>query len=146
MINIVLMPPDSLSRQVDEQKQEGYVMQENTNGISRMHAITISREYGSGGGEVATRLTSRLGWQLVDHEVVVRVAQELGVTEADAEAHDERVESLVSRFLSSLQAIEPMMPAIPPVPLTTDANAYHEARRRVIEAAVAQGHVIIVGR
>ncbi len=42
--------------------------------ISHMRAITISREYGSGGGEIATRLTKRLGWQLVDHEVVVQAA------------------------------------------------------------------------
>jgi len=114
--------------------------------ISRMRAVTISREYGSGGGEIAARLAKRLGWELVDHEVVVRVAQELGVTEEDAEAHDERVESLASRFLTSLRAIEPMMPAIAPVPLTTDTNAYQEARRRVIEAAVITGHIVIVGR
>ena len=49
--------------------------------ISHMRAITISREYGSGGGEIATRLTKRLGWQLVDHEVVVQAAHELGVSE-----------------------------------------------------------------
>ncbi len=54
--------------------------------VSQMRAITISREYGSGGGEIATRLASRLGWQLIDHEVVVQVAHELGVSEAEAEA------------------------------------------------------------
>ncbi len=121
-------------------------MDKASDSISRMRAVTISREYGSGGGEIATRLATRLGWQLVDHEVVVRIAQELGVTEADAVAHDERVESLVSRFLTSLRAIEPMMPALPPVPPATDTNAYQEARRRVIEAAVLTGHVVIVGR
>jgi len=121
-------------------------MDKASSGISQMRAVTISREYGSGGGEIATRLVRRLGWQLVDHEVVVRVAQELGVTEADAAAHDEQVEGLVARFLNSMRAIEPMMPAIPPVPLATDTNEYQEARRRVIEAAVLTGHVVIVGR
>ncbi len=114
--------------------------------ISQMRAITISREYGSGGGEIAARLAQRLGWQLIDHEVVVRVAQRLGVSEAEAEAYDEHVEGLVSRILSSLQAIQPTFPVAPPVPLTTDSSAYHEARRRVIEGAVATGHVVIVGR
>src|SRR5258708_8112655 len=42
--------------------------------VSQMRAITISREYGSGGGEIATRLAGRLGWQLIDHEVIVQVA------------------------------------------------------------------------
>src|SRR5260221_13349248 len=92
--------------------------------ISQMRAVTISRECGSGGGEIATRLARRLGWQLVDHEVVVRVAQELGVTEADAAAHDEQVAALVARFLKNMRATEPMMHATTPVPLATDTNDY----------------------
>jgi hypothetical protein len=40
---------------------------------NQMDAITISREYGSGGGEIASRLARRLGWQLVDHAIVERV-------------------------------------------------------------------------
>ncbi len=42
-------------------------MNEESSPISQMRAVTISRKYGSGGGEIAMRL----GWQLIDHEVVV---------------------------------------------------------------------------
>src|SRR5258708_28190279 len=56
--------------------------------FAQMRPITISREYGSGGGEIALRLARRLGWQLIDHEHVVHVAQELGVIYADPEEHD----------------------------------------------------------
>src|SRR6266576_4312952 len=119
-------------------------MDEDRSAVSSMRAITISREYGSGGGEIATRTATRLGWKLIDHEVVVRVAQELCVTEA--EAYDERTESAVSRILATLQAIQPTIPVAPPVLLTTDAHDYNEARRRVIEGAVAAGQVVIVGR
>lgn len=116
-------------------------------GIALMRAITISREYGSGGGEIAARLAQRLGWHLIDHEVVVRVAQELGVSEAEAEVYDERGEGLVSRILTSLQVIQPsILIATPPIAMTTDAKEYNEARRRVIDAAVQTGHVVIVGR
>ena len=121
-------------------------MDENRSAVASMRAITISREYGSGGGEIATRIAERLGWKLIDHEVVVRVAQELGVTEAEAEAYDERTESTASRILATLQAIQPTIPVAPPVLLTTDAQDYNEARRRVIEGAVAAGQVVIVGR
>jgi cytidylate kinase len=76
-------------------------MDQEHNMTSEMQAITISREYGSGGGEIAARLAHRLGWQLIDHEVVERVAQELGVSEAEAEEHDEYAESLASRILCS---------------------------------------------
>ena len=122
-------------------------MAENRNNINLMRAITISREYGCGGGEIAARLAHRLNWHLIDHEVVVRVAQELGVSEAEAEAYDEHAEGIVSRILTSLQMIQPsILVAAPPMPLTTDAHEYNEARLRVIDAAVKTGHVVIVGR
>jgi cytidylate kinase len=113
---------------------------------SQMRAITLSREYGSGGGEIATRLAKRLGWQLVDHIVVERVAEQLGVSQEEAEAYDERTESLVSRILNSLQIVQAPMPVTVPVPVTTDSRIYNEARRKVIEGAFATGHVVIVGR
>ena len=115
--------------------------------VSQMRAITISREYGSGGGEIATRLASRLGWQLIDHEVIVQVAHELGVSEAEAEEHDERVEGLVERILKGMQLFEPAALVSAPIPpVVTDSRSYQEALRRVVEATAAAGHVVIVGR
>ena len=54
-----------------------------------MKAITISRQYGSGGGEIGARLAARLNWGLIDHELVAQVARELGITEQTAQARDE---------------------------------------------------------
>jgi hypothetical protein len=45
-----------------------------------MPIITISREYGSGGSEVAARVASALGWHLYDNDVVEQVAARLGVS------------------------------------------------------------------
>src|SRR5205085_5751888 len=88
--------------------------------IGEMRAVTISREYGSGGGEIAARLAERLGWHLVDHEVVVEVARALGISEDDAQAHDEHAETLVARILSSLGAVPSTVPASLPFPVTID--------------------------
>ena len=33
-----------------------------------MNVITITREYGGGGGEVARKLAESLGWELLDRE------------------------------------------------------------------------------
>src|SRR6266699_756560 len=121
-------------------------MDEDRSTIDKMCAVTISREYGSGGGEIAARLAKRLQWQLIDHEVVVRVAQKLQVSEEEAEDHDERVESLASRIFKSLQVIQPTMPVAIEIPLSIDSRAFHIARSQVIEGAVASGHVVIVGR
>jgi CMP/dCMP kinase len=126
--------------------QENWIMDEQQNAIAQMRAVTISREYGSGGGEIAARLAERLGWQLIDHEVVVQVAQSMGVSVEEAEVHDERTEGLASRIITSLQMIQPLVPVVSPVPMATDPMAYQDALQRVIEGAIATGHVVIVGR
>ena len=64
-------------------------MDEDRRAVAAMRAITISREYGSGRGEIAARLAKRLGWQLIDHEVVVQVAQKLQVSEEEAGEHEQ---------------------------------------------------------
>ncbi len=133
-----------------EQEQEGVEMTGGESGteslVGMMKAVTISREYGSGGGEVAARLAERLGWHLVNHEVVVEVARAIGVSVAEAEAHDEYADTLASRILSSLGIVQSSVPAPLPVQLTLDEPAYDEARRRVVEGAVTVGHAVIVGR
>ncbi len=114
--------------------------------LSQMRVVTISREYGSGGGEISARLAQRLGWRLIDHEIVVRVAQELQVSESEIEAQDETGVSTLTRILTSMQAIQPALYMNPPDVLVTDPNAYQEALRKVVEAAAAAGQVVIVGR
>ena len=117
--------------------------------IEQMRAITISREYGSGGGEVAQRVAQRLGWQLVDHEIVGRVAQTLGVNESEVEAHDEHVEGFVSRLLRSMQRVDPNLTAgapVLPVSAEIEQSKYQEALADVVKAAITDGHTVIIGR
>src|SRR5262245_52350003 len=97
----------------------------------QMRAVTISREYGSGGGEISARLAARLGWRLVDHELVVRVAQELNMSEAEARERDEFAEGLFSRVLIGMRTITPPVPMALPVSLRSDSRAYQESLRRL---------------
>ena len=110
-----------------------------------MRAITISRQYGSGGGEVAARLARRLGWQLIDHEIVAQVAHSLGITQEEADVHDERVEGFIVRALHALQSAALVVPA-PIAPLEQAEVVYNEALREVVETAADTGRVVIVGR
>lgn len=121
-------------------------MDEDHSALAEMRAVTISREYGSGGGEIAARLAKRLRWQLVDHEVVVQVAAKLRVSEGEVEERDECVESLPSRIFKSLRLFHPTMPITVDIPWSLDSRAFHEARSHIIEGAVASGQVVIVGR
>src|SRR5207248_11743246 len=88
-------------------EQEVDIMNQDIEPINQMRAITISREYGSGGGEIATRLARHLGWQLIDHEIVERVASEMGTSIEQAEAYDERTEGILTRAFKNLQFLEP---------------------------------------
>jgi CMP/dCMP kinase len=110
-------------------------MNENQQAIDAMRAITISREYGSGGGEIAARLARRLEWQLIDHQIVAQAARELGVHESVVQAHDEKVAGILPRIF--------MWPY--PTP-PEEAQAYYDMLRNVVQAAANTGHVVIVGR
>jgi cytidylate kinase len=111
-----------------------------------MRAVTISREYGSGGGEIATRLAQALDWRLVDHEVVTQIAQRLGVEVEDAAAHDEQAESWVVQFLSTMQTVGPMVALPSNLSFPPDDAAYTRALRDVVHGAVLAGQTVIVGR
>src|SRR6266436_703892 len=114
--------------------------------INRMRAVTIAREYGSGGGEIATRLAKRLGWQLIDHAIVERVANEIGTSQEEAEVHDEHIQGMISQVLNSLLYLSPAsMVGAPPEAFLSD-EAYRDVFNRVVRAAAARGHVVIVGR
>jgi cytidylate kinase len=113
----------------------------------KMRAITIAREYGSGGGEIAARLAQRLRWHLFDHEAVERVARRLDITQEEAEERDENESSLGTRILESFCAIQPVMSSSPlPQLLHIDPYVYHEALKRIVDHVVEDGHVVMVGR
>ncbi len=113
-----------------------------------MKAITISRQYGSGGGEIGARLAERLNWHLIDHEIVARVARELGIPEQKAEVHDEYAQGFIARVVSQFVSSVPTAasPVVQVVPDQTDENRYQETLHRVVETAADSGHAVIVGR
>jgi cytidylate kinase len=136
-------------------------MIETQNAITEMRAVTISREYGSGGGEIAARLAQRLGWQLVDHQVITQVAQELEIPEIEAAAYDENVEGRIRRILNTVMPVlgsgalpTPIPYSIPSpgVQLPTSASralqaqTFYDTLRHTVLAAANNGHVVIVGR
>jgi cytidylate kinase len=114
-----------------------------------MRAITISRQYGSGGGEIAVRLAKRLGWRLIDHEVIEEVARRLGVTVDDAAERDERAEGVVDHILRGFRAAEPAPPSLlsfsDPL-MAPQAYDYAVALQETLLGVVVAGQAVIVGR
>ncbi len=111
-----------------------------------IRAVTISREYGSGGAEIASHLAKRLGWQLIDHAMVERVARAIGTSPEDVEAHDEHAEGTLTQLLTDLQYIDPTFASSVPIGAVLSDDAYRDAVGRVVRAAAARGKVVIVGR
>jgi CMP/dCMP kinase len=104
-----------------------------------MPIVTISRQYGSGGSEVAERVARTLGWKLYDNAVVDAVAARLGMTPAEVSAREERLPTLGERFASAMSTGE--YAVIPP-----SEGRIVEVTERVMEEAVQAGPAVIVGR
>jgi len=60
--------------------------------------ITVEREYGSRGGEFAHDLAERLGWKLLDSELVIGAARAAGVDPKMAAKFDERLDPWYYRY------------------------------------------------
>jgi cytidylate kinase len=50
---------------------------------AKMAVITISRQYGSGGDEIAARVCQELGWRAFDKRMMAQVASEMGLSERE---------------------------------------------------------------
>src|SRR5205823_13472761 len=108
-------------------------------GGGEMKAITISRLYGSGGGEIAARLARRLNWHLIDHELVARVARELGIPEQQAEVQDEYAKGFIARVVSQFVSTVPTAatPVLQVAPADHTDQERYQATMRPIGALAA---------
>ena len=112
-----------------------------------MPIVTVSRQYGSGGSEVAERVANALGWKLYDNAVVEEVAARLRLTPAEVMAREERVPSLVERMASAMAlGVPEVMPMVGEMASVPSEERMVMVTKRVIEDAVAAGPAVLVGR
>lgn len=112
--------------------------------------ITIARQVGTTGEEVARGVATKLGFRFVDYQIIQQAAQEAGVSpETVSEA--EHTPSLMTRLLESL-ARTPSMPVAAwadPVPLATSPLLTSADYRRFVEDVIRDlaqaGDCVIVG-
>ena len=111
-----------------------------------MAILTISRQYGSGGSEIAALVAKQLGWSLLDNEVVDAVAARLGLSSAEVQAREERVPSLVERLTAAMtMGSQEWMTPVAAAKRPTDEQLI-EVTRHIIQEAIARGPVVVVGR
>jgi cytidylate kinase len=112
-----------------------------------MPIVTISRQYGSGGSEVAERVATALGWHLYDNDMVDEVARRLGMSTEEVSAREERVPSLPERIATAMAlGVPEVMPTVADLATEPSEERIVEVTKRVIEEAVQAGPAVLVGR
>jgi cytidylate kinase len=109
--------------------------------------VTLAREYGSGGANIAQLLADRLGWKLLDRCLVEKIAQAARVEPRVAQAYDERPDPWFDRLARAFWEGGGLRGALPgPSFDVFDANTAASLTQSLIEEAAAMGNCVIVGR
>jgi cytidylate kinase len=111
-----------------------------------IRVLTIEREYGSGGGEIAGKVAKRLGWTLYDQLLTNEIAR---LMECDCQVVQEREEKrdpvfyrLLKAFMKGSHEGSQNAPRLKMV----DAECIREATESVVKDAAERGQCVIVGR
>jgi cytidylate kinase len=108
--------------------------------------VTVEREYGCGGGEIAKRLADLLGWKLWDHLLTEEIARLANCSKAAVEQREERTDPLYYRlfksflrgsFEGSINAHKLNL---------VDSENIMKWTERVVQHAAGKGESVIVGR
>ena len=107
--------------------------------------VCISRAVGAGGEEIGRIVAAEFGFRYADEEIIVRAAQEAGVS-PETVAQVERTPGLLERILESMArtplAAEGLSSVAPPEPLVTPK--YEGLIERIIRDIADQDNVVIV--
>ncbi len=104
--------------------------------------ITISRDYGSGGGQVADLVGQKLGWRVIDHALIREVARRLEAPEAELAPLDEHVGGIVERIAGVFARGAPEAPVMSALP---DSDMVAALERAVLRDALGDLPFIVVG-
>lgn len=111
-----------------------------------INIITIEREYGCGGGDIAQRLAKRLGWKLWDQQLTEEIARLANCPKAVVEAREERNDPLYYRLFKSFMRGSYEGSINAPKLNLVDSETILRITRRVVEHAAEAGNCVIVGR
>lgn len=110
--------------------------------------ITITRQYASGGSDIAQLAATELGWTVIDNEFVDEVARRAGLPPEDVARREERAPGLLERLARTLAVASPELfitgPSVPQV--ERDEATIVRVTERIILEAAGEGRVVLVGR
>jgi cytidylate kinase len=108
--------------------------------------LTIEREYGSGGGEIAHLVAKQLGWKLWDQYLTEEIARLAHCPKAVVEVREERTDPLYYRLFKSFLrgSYEGSLNAHKLN--VVDSESILKITERVVQHAAKTGNCVIVGR
>jgi cytidylate kinase len=108
--------------------------------------VTIEREYGCGGGEIAKKLAEHLGWKLWDQLLTEEIARLADCPKKVVEQREERTDPLYYRlFKSFLRGSYEGSLNAHKLKLV-DSECILEFTEKVVQHAASAGNCVIVGR
>ena len=108
--------------------------------------VTMEREYGCGGGEIAAQLARQLGWKLWDQLLTEEIARLANCSKAAVEGREERRDPLYYRlFKSFLRGSYEGSLNAHKLNLV-DSESIMKMTRRVVLRAAETGNCVVVGR
>ena len=111
-----------------------------------INIVTIEREYGSGGGEIAQRLANQLDWKLWDQLLTEEIARLANCPKAVVEVREERTDPMYYRlFKSFLRGSYEGSLNAHKLNLV-DSESILKFTERVVQQAAKTGNSVIVGR
>jgi len=108
--------------------------------------VTVEREYGCGGSEIAQLVAERLGWKLWDQRLTEEIARLAHCSQEVVEQREERTDPLYYRlFKSFLRGSYEGSLNAPKLNLV-DSESIVKITREVVVHAASKGECVIVGR
>ena len=113
----------------------------------QIRAITIEREFGCGGSEIAAKLAELLGWKLWDHELTQEIARLTNSSPQAVEQREWKNDPAVYRVFKSFLrgAFEGGLPPTDRLELL-DARRIATVSEAAVNHALSAGPCVIVGR
>jgi len=108
--------------------------------------LTVSREFGSGGGAIARLLADRLAWRLLDRDLLVEIAKAAQVDPKVCEQFDERCDPWFRELARSIWRGSGEWPSGITDADLMDAHVMTNIGCKIIEEAARHGECVVVGR
>ncbi len=108
--------------------------------------VTVEREYGSGGGAIAEKLATRLGWKLWDQLLTEEIARQLDCDCRAVEQYQERRDPAFHRLLKAFMrgSFEGSLNA--PRLKMVDTDCVRDVVEKILPRIADAGNCVIVGR